>query len=143
MKRYVALGAGALLILGYATAVIADTPSVDVKPIFKSVTTVTGQDLNMPAKPEVTAIVATFPPGSRLPVHKHPYPHYAYVLQGVLTVHNEETGKTFDVKQGEFLIEMENTWHYGINNGTVPVKLLVIDQVPPGTKTNTIPKESE
>jgi quercetin dioxygenase-like cupin family protein len=58
------------------------------------------------------------------------------VLEGVLTVVNTQTNKSFAVKAGDFVVEMQDTWHYGINNGTVPVKLLVIDQVPAGAPNN-------
>jgi len=36
--------------------------------------------------------------------------------------------------------DLQDTWHYGINKGTVPVKLLVIDQVPAGVPNNTRPR---
>jgi quercetin dioxygenase-like cupin family protein len=119
-----------------------DAAKVTSKPIFSSTTTVTGQPLTVPEHPKVTAVFATFPPGAALPVHKHPYPHYVYVLEGTLSVTNEETGRSFDVRQGEFFAEMQDTWHYGKNNGKVPVKLLVIDQLPPGVSSNVIPKGS-
>jgi len=90
----------------------------------------------VPQNPNVVVSIATFPPGSRLPEHQHPGPHYVYVLEGVLTVVNTETNKTFDVKPGDFVVEMVDTWHYGINNGAVPVKLLVIDQLAPGVASN-------
>jgi quercetin dioxygenase-like cupin family protein len=85
--------------------------------------------------------MATFAPGARLPEHRHPYPHYVYVLEGILTVVNSDANKTVDVKAGEFFVEMQNTWHYGINNGAVPVKLLAIDQVPAGTPNNLVPRQ--
>ncbi len=141
MKRFVF--AGALLVAGYATAVIADAPKVAVQKIFSSTTTAAGQTLDVPKHPELDVFIATFPSGARLPEHKHPFPHYAYVLEGTLTVVNTQTGKSFDVKQGEFLAEMQDTWHYGINKRAEPVKLLVIDQVPVGTKTNTVVKQGE
>jgi len=61
-------------------------------------------------------------------------------MEGTLSVTNTETGKSFDVHAGDFVAEMMNTWHYGINNGSVPVKLFVIDEVPHGTPSNLVPK---
>jgi quercetin dioxygenase-like cupin family protein len=87
-------------------------------------------------RPDVIVSIATFPPGARLPGHRHSYQHYVYVLEGVLTVVNTVTNKTFEAKAGDFVVEMRDTWHYGVNNGTVPVKLLAIDQVPTGTRNN-------
>ena len=109
-------------------------------PVTRTNTTITGQPIVVPQKPDVLVSLATFPPGARLPEHQHPNPHYVYVLEGVLTVVNTQTNKTFDVKAGDFVVEMQDTWHYGINNGTVPVKLLVIDQVPAGAPNNMTPK---
>ena len=123
-----------------AVAFAADSPKVDVHPVTRTNTTITGQPIVVPDKPDVIVSLATFPPGARLPEHQHPNPHYVYVLEGVLTVVNTETNKTFEVKAGDFVVEMQDTWHYGINNGPVPVKLLLIDQVPAGAPNNMKPK---
>ena len=136
--KSVAVAALALLLV--APAVAADPPKVEVKPLARTNTTITGQTIVVPEKPDVLVSIATFPPGARLPEHQHPHPHYVYVMEGVLTVVNTETNSTFDVKAGDFVVEMQDTWHYGINNGTVPVKLLVIDQVPTGAPNNMRPK---
>ena len=69
------------------------------------------------------------------------YPHYAYVLEGTLTITNVQTGKTFDVTAGQFLAEMQDTWHYGENKGNVPVRLLIVDHVPKGVKVNSVPMD--
>ena len=131
----------AAIVISTSAAQAAEAPKVMVAPLFSTDTTVTGQKIEVPANPHVMVSLVTFPPGAALPVHKHPYPHYVYVLEGTLTVTNEQTGKVFDVKPGGFLVEMTDTWHFGKNNGAVPVKLLVIDQVPQGATTNTIPKK--
>ncbi|MEI9990173.1 MAG: cupin domain-containing protein [Rhizomicrobium sp.] len=127
-------------VLACGAAQAADAPKVDVQPVARTNTTITGQPIVVPDKPDVVVSLVTFPPGARLPEHQHRFPHYVYVLDGVLTVINIQTGKIFDVKAGDFVVEMQDTWHYGINNGSVPVKLLVIDQVPAGTKSNSVPK---
>ncbi|HEX2591893.1 MAG TPA: cupin domain-containing protein [Rhizomicrobium sp.] len=133
---------GAALAAFATTAYAADVPApkVDIQKLGTLTTTVTGQPIVVPSNPDVIASIGTFPPGSRLPEHKHPYPHIVYVMEGTLTVTNTETGKTFEVHQGDFVAEMEDTWHYGVNNGTVPVKLFVIDEVPHGTTSNLVPK---
>ena len=129
-----------LFTMGLAHA--ADAPKVQVTPVVRTNVTVTGQPIVVPDRPDVIVSIATVPPGARLPEHQHPHPHYVYVLEGVLTVVNTVTNKTFDVKAGDFVVEMQDTWHYGINNGTVPVKLLAIDQVPAGAANNLVPKSS-
>jgi len=118
----------------------ADAPKVDIQKLGTLTTTVTGQPIVVPPNPDVIAQIGTFPPGARLPEHKHPYPHIVYVMEGTLTVINTETGKSFDVHAGDFVAEMQNTWHYGINNGTLPVKLFVIDEVPHGVTRNLVPR---
>ncbi|MBI3676828.1 MAG: cupin domain-containing protein [Proteobacteria bacterium] len=138
MRKFVIFFAVALAMLSSAKA--ADAPKVKVTPLATLDKTVTGQPVVLPKDAHALVVLAEFPPGARLPEHKHPYPHYVYVLEGTLTVVNTETGKTFTLKQGDALAEMMNTWHYGINKTAAPVKLLVIDEVPPGVKSNTVPR---
>jgi quercetin dioxygenase-like cupin family protein len=139
MKRFAVLAAVALALTASAQA--ADAPKVKVTPLAVLDKTVIGQPVEIPKDAHAVAVIAEFPPGARLPEHKHPYPHFVYVLEGTLTVVNTETGKTFTVKQGDMLAEMMNTWHYGINQTATPVKLLVIDELPPGVTSNTVPRQ--
>ena len=131
------LMAGAL----YANAVLAldstGTPVV-VTPLASRTTTASGQPITLPRK-NVQVLVSTYDiaPGATLPVHKHPFPRYAYVEAGTLQVTNVETGKSNTYKTGDFIIEMIGQWHQATNVGDGPVKLLVIDQVEEGAK-NTI-----
>jgi quercetin dioxygenase-like cupin family protein len=130
-----------LALLAFTVAAsAADAPAPVSMPVLNTATTITGQPIVVPPNPEVRVATVTFAPGARLPVHKHPYPHYVYVLEGTLSVTNVDTGEKFDLKQGTFFAEMIDTWHYGENKTAAPVKLLVIDQVPAGTRTNTIAK---
>lgn len=110
-----------------------------VAPLADTAKTVTGQTIVSPEHPIVKAVMVTFLPGDKTVVHKHPFPHYGYMLEGVLTIVNTETGKSFELKAGEFLVEMLNTAHYGENRGSVPVRLLVVDTVPEGLASNTVP----
>jgi len=119
----------------------ADAPKISVQPIARTGTTISGEKIVVPPNPDVVTSIATFPPGAELPVHKHPYPHYVYVLEGTLTVFNTDTGKSFTVKKGDFIVETNANWHYGKNEGTVPVKLLVIDQLPAGVTSNMTLKQ--
>lgn len=137
MKLLIMLGT---VLLAVSLAHAADVPKVEVTPVTRTNTTVTGQPIVVPDRPDVLVSIATFPPGARIAEHQHPHPHFVYVLEGVLTVVNTDENKTFQVKAGDFVAEMQDTWHYGVNNGTVPVKLLVIDQVPAGTPNNSKPR---
>jgi len=138
--RSLVIGAIATFALASA-AHAADAPKISVQPIGRTGITITGEKIEVPSNPEVVTSIATFPPGAELPIHKHPYPHYVYVLEGNLTVFNVDTGKSFVAKQGQFIVETNANWHYGKNEGAVPVKLLVIDQLPAGTKSNMILKQ--
>jgi len=138
-SRIVLAGLSLSLVCGMAAA--AEAPKIVVTQVARTHVTVTGQPIVVPPNPDVVVAIATFPPGARLPEHKHLYPHLVYVLDGVLTVTNTETGKTFTVKKGDFTAEMQDTWHYGVNNGTEPVRLLVVDEVPQGTASNMVPKK--
>jgi len=129
---------GIVLALGSAHA--ADAPKIDVTPVTRTNTTIIGQPIVVPDHPDVIVSLATFPPGARIAEHQHPHPHFVYVLEGVLTVVNTDANKTIEVKAGDFVAEMQDTWHYGINKGAVPVKLLVIDQVPSGAPNNVRPR---
>ncbi|MGH6872594.1 MAG: cupin domain-containing protein [Rhizomicrobium sp.] len=129
-----------LMALACGSALAANSPAPVTTPVAKTTTTVTGQTIVVPPNPEVRVVTVTFPPGARLPVHKHLFPHYVYVLKGTLTVVNVETGKSMQMREGSFFAEMIDTWHYGINNTAAPIDLLVIDQVPMGTKSNVVVK---
>ena len=139
MKRFVL--ACVLVAFGTGAAMAADAPKVTIENVIETDRTAIGQPIVMPKDPTLVATIATFPPGSRLPVHKHPYPHYGYMLEGELTVVNVETGKSFVIKKGEFLVEMNDTWHYGVNNAKTDVKLLIIDHLPKGVTSNVVLKK--
>ena len=81
----------------------------------------------------------TIAPGATLPVHKHPFPRFAYVLEGTLSVTDQDTGQTFTYKAGDMIVEVIDQWHFGTNIGQSPVRLLVIDEVE-GDQPNTILK---
>jgi quercetin dioxygenase-like cupin family protein len=124
--------------LGLLLLAMPAAAAPSVTPLTTTDKTVIGQTIVAPEHPTVISTLITFPPGDKTAVHKHPWPHYGYMLEGVLTVTNTETGKSFDVKPGEFLVEMQNTAHYGENRGSVPAKMLIVDTVPAGTTSNSV-----
>jgi quercetin dioxygenase-like cupin family protein len=106
--------------------------------LYSATTSALGQPITLPAgNAEVVVWMYEIPAGARLPVHKHPFPRYAYVLAGTLQVSTADDARTWTYKAGDFLIEMIDAWHYGTNIGTEPVRLLVIDQVEQG-RSNTV-----
>jgi quercetin dioxygenase-like cupin family protein len=113
-----------------------EVSGVTVTPLLSTTKTAGDQLIEVPAHPEVVVSRYAIAPGIALPLHRHPYPRYAYVLSGTLEV-TIQGGKTHRYKAGDFIIEVVNQWHTGKNVGDTPVQLLVIDQVVPG-RSNVI-----
>ncbi len=81
------------------------------------------KSINIP-NPEVTVLKIIIDIGESLPMHKHDILNVAYVKQGILTV-TTDTNEQITVKEGECLPEVIGKYHYGKNNGNVPVELIV------------------
>lgn len=114
--------------------------------ILVTTTTSNGQPVHylQTDKPEVTAMTVEIPPGAETGWHMHHEPVYAYVLAGHMEVDLAE-GTKLNFKQGDAIVEVQNTAHNGRNIGTETVRLAVfytgeagqpnVIRVPP----NTIP----
>lgn len=106
--------------------------------LLRASTTVTGQPLGLPDSPWEVAISASeLPAGGVLPMHKHPWPRFAYVERGRLRVRYEAAGLVREFGPGEAVIEAVDQWHEGEVIGPDPVRLIVLDQLPPGA-TNVV-----
>jgi len=134
MRRFLVLGVlGGALLSGAAWALDPGGQPTVVTPILSTKVTSAGQPIALPqGEIEVTASMFEIAPGATLPVHEHPFPRYGYMLEGTLKVTNVENGQSHVFEAGDFIVEMVGLWHQGANIGSVPVKLLVIDQVPVG-----------
>ncbi|HCC55624.1 MAG TPA: cupin domain-containing protein [Desulfobulbaceae bacterium] len=75
-------------------------------------------------KPEITILMIKIQPGVVLPLHKHPVINAGILLSGELTVVTDD-GKVLQLKTGEGIIEVVNTWHYGKNEGNFPAEIVV------------------
>lgn len=73
---------------------------------------------------EVTVLKISIPPKTKLAWHKHPEINAGVLLKGELTVINEAKD-TLILKAGDPIIELVNTWHYGVNNGNKTVEIIV------------------
>ncbi|HEX4572523.1 MAG TPA: cupin domain-containing protein, partial [Dongiaceae bacterium] len=101
---------------------------------------VLGQPLVLPKHDPVLIVsIYDIAPGARLARHEHPFSRYAYVLQGDLTV-EFDGGLQKQYHAGDFIVEAVGTWHFGINTGTQPVRLLVIDLVEAGKPATVLAK---
>ena len=117
---------------------------VTVTQLLSSTVTSSGQPIVLPQKDaQIVASIYDVMPGATLPVHKHPYPRYGYVLSGNLRVTNMETGQSDSYKPGDFIVESVGQWHKGANIGGEPLKLLVIDLVENGQTATVLQSGSE
>ena len=117
----------ALLMVFLACNVFArDTNRIESETLAKGSSSWNGDTL--PAypqgQPEITILRITIPPKTALPWHEHPFINAGVLLSGELTVETEDK-KTLDLKAGDSLIELVNTWHHGVNNGEVPAEIIV------------------
>ena len=131
--RLIALSA-ALLLTACASASAQE--AAVATPLTSAVTTNSGQPIVLPQGPmQVSVSRVVIPAGSKLPVHKHPYPRYAYVEAGRIRVTSVDTGGEVEFAPGGFIVEAVGQWHTGQALGQEDVSLLVIDQHPPGEAT--------
>ena len=75
-------------------------------------------------QPEVTILRMRIPPGFTLKTHEHRVINAVVLVSGDLNVVTTD-GKTLNLKAGDSFIELVNTWHYGVNPGTVPTDLII------------------
>jgi quercetin dioxygenase-like cupin family protein len=134
------------LVAGFLALFISPTPAqepkdVTVTQLLSTTVTSSGQPIVLPQK-NAQMVVSSYDiaPGATLPVHKHPYPRYGYVLTRRLRVTNMQTGQSDIYEPGDFILESVGQWHMGTNIGGEPLKLLVIDMVEKG-QTNTLLRE--
>ena len=117
----------ALVFASFTTAHADENhPGIVTELVVRSGNDWTGSPLPsyLSSAPEVAVMRFTIPPQTSLPIHKHPAINAAYVIDGELTVF-QECGIQRNFKKGEVVIEMVEKWHHGINQGSVPVELVV------------------
>lgn len=130
---------GGLLAAPPRSEAAEDPPAVVVTELLATEVTSTGQPLVLPrANARVIVSEYAIAPGAVLPVHKHPFSRYAVVLEGRLQVSRPGQPGGMVYGPGEVVVEMVDEWHYGTNIGTVPVRLIVVDQVEAGTPTTVL-----
>jgi quercetin dioxygenase-like cupin family protein len=111
-------------------------PPAITTPLKSLDATSAGQPIVMPSGPlRVTVSQTVISPLSGLPPHKHPYPRYVYVLEGQLRVTNLVTGQVLELKAGDMTIDPIDQWHEARVTGPQAVRLITIDQAPPGAAT--------
>jgi len=76
-------------------------------------------------QPEITILHITIHPGTQLPLHHHPVINAGVLLEGELTVVTQD-GKKLKLSEGDPIIELVNTPHYGLNETDQPAVILVL-----------------
>src|SRR5262245_40156374 len=94
------LTVAAFFVAGFGCAAAQDAgpaaPPVKVTPLFSATTTAIGQPIVLPqGNAEVRATLYEIAVGAVLPVHKHPFHRYAYVLAGRLRVSDKDNTRSF------------------------------------------------
>jgi quercetin dioxygenase-like cupin family protein len=123
----------AVIVIGHAMAGGANAedaaPAKDypAAPLLSSNTTILGETIRYPrtGPAHVTAAIVTLAPGARTVMHKHGVPLFAYILDGELTV-DYGTHGTRTYRQGQSFMEAMAVAHFGVNNGSQPVRLLAV-----------------
>lgn len=138
-------GPAALFATGVLSACVqacAMPPStVTVKELTAAATTASRQPIRLP-QGDVRIVLSNYliPAGVTLPEHKHLHTRLALVQAGNLAVTNIETGETVNYGPGDMIVESVDQWHFGVNTGTSPVHLLVLDALPIGVSSNMVPR---
>jgi len=104
----------------------ASEASTVVKELVKTTQSWDGEFLPAYAQgqPEITILRISIPAGTRLDTHRHPVINAGVLISGQLTVVTTG-GKTLHLKAGDPIVEVVNTLHYGINQGTIPAEIVV------------------
>jgi quercetin dioxygenase-like cupin family protein len=111
-------------LLAFSASVRAEEP-ITGKVLLQTSKTNTGDALAYPTgTPEVTTMIIEIAPGATTPLHRHPVPSIAYMLQGDLEV-KAEGGVLNRYKTGDAFAETVGRAHQGTNVGTTPVRILV------------------
>jgi quercetin dioxygenase-like cupin family protein len=73
---------------------------------------------------EITALLVEMAPGDETDWHQHPVPLLGYLLSGELTVY-QASGEKRVVRAGEVSLESIEVDHRGVNEGHVPLRMIV------------------
>jgi quercetin dioxygenase-like cupin family protein len=104
----------------------ANHVSISVKELVRTSKSWDGKSL-VPypqGQPEITILRISIPAGARLETHSHPVINAGVLVNGQLTVKTTD-GKVLRLKAGDPIVEVVNTLHYRINEGSIPAEIVV------------------
>lgn len=106
-------------------ALAMDIDKPKVSSLVKTTTSWDGKQIVYPVgQAEITGLLIEIAPGKQTNWHLHPYPSFAFILEGALEVTLKD-GKVKHLQAGDPLVEVVNTPHNGRNTGTTPLKIMV------------------
>lgn len=126
--------------LAYLTA-SAEPPPASVELLLDTDVTILDEVFSYPppGRARITAARITLPPGATVPLHLHPVPLFAYILQGELIVDYGSRGIRI-YRKGDAFVEAFDTPHRGRNGGKGNVQILAVYAGGEGVP-NSIPLE--
>jgi quercetin dioxygenase-like cupin family protein len=115
-----------LVLLVSGPALALDTANIQVQVLAKTGKSWNGKELPRypKGKPEITVLRIRIPPGAELPLHEHPVINAGVLLRGELTVITQNH-QTLHLKAGDPIVEVVDTWHFGVNEGKTPAEIIV------------------
>ena len=90
-------------------------------------------------QPEVTIKKITVAPGEKLPWHQHPVINAGILLSGELRVTTSE--QVLELKEGDTIVEVMNTSHFGENTGKTPAEIIVFYLTEKGAEVTVLDKK--
>ncbi len=122
-----------------AVGVLSAQTGVLIKPVLQTTTNTMGGRIAFPrVRNQFTVLTIEIAPGNQLGRHKHPVPLVVYVLDGILTV-QEDNRPARTYARGQAFAEAVNVWHNALNRGTSPVRVLVVVAGEEGTPVLVTP----
>lgn len=142
MKKTIILFSFSLIsLIGCKSNQIAE---IEVTTLVKSTKSWNGSKLPkyLDGIPEITILKIIIPPKTKLSLHKHPEINAGVLLKGSLRVISKDND-TLNLKAGEPIVELVNTWHYGENLGTEPAEIIVFYAGVEGTPITVVKKGND
>ena len=126
VRNFAIIAVLVLIQFSCATKDEANHASISVEEIVRSSKSWDGKLLVAypQGQPEITILRIRIPAGARLDTHSHPVINAGMLMSGQLTVKTTD-GQVLRLKAGDPIVEVVNTLHYGINDGTVPAEIIV------------------
>jgi quercetin dioxygenase-like cupin family protein len=141
LQRYLVLSVALIVSHALPSRAIALDNSYPAVPLLSTGINTIGETIHYPTigPARVTAAIVTLAPGATTIIHKHGVPLFAYVLDGELTVDYGELGQR-TYRQGQGFMEAMAVAHFGINQGSQPVRLLAVYMGAEGARNVLIDK---